>query len=155
MCAPESSLHDRLLYETGCLAARSEGRARVHASCPPTQHDLLTTACPQCRSPNCWEPESSQPAAPKCRVFLPAAAAWTSFPQHKCTQLLPDGQRCDGLLSTDGRSYGILRHSPALAYAHELMYQWSSRMANRGIAWCTMWRDIVDDIKGCGNVAPI
>ena len=70
-----------------------------------------------------------------------------------CNHVLPDGQRCDGLLSTDGRSYGILRHSPALAYAHELMYQWSSRMANRGIAWYTMWRDIVDDIKGCGNVA--
>ena len=75
-----------------CSAIRRSGAHT--ASCPPTQHELLTTACPQCRSTNCWEPEPSQPAAPNCRFSLPAAVAWTSFPQHKCTH--PDGQRSDG-----------------------------------------------------------
>lgn len=133
-----------------CLvAARSEGRQQVPVSCPPTPEELRTTACPKCRSVDRWALQPNRPAPGQCRVFLPAAAAWTNFPEHGCTFVSPDGQRCSGTLSTDGRPYGILRHSPGLAYGHELMYQWSDRMASRGIAWYTMWTDIVNDNKGC------
>lgn len=60
----------------------------------------------------------------------------------------PDGQQRCGKFSKDGKSHGILRHTHALAYGHDLMYQWASRVGSLGIAWFTMWSKVVTDIMG-------
>ena len=127
-------------------AERSAGLQKVPSVCPPTPDELRTSCCSVCGEVR-WVLVADQALPGPSKVFLPAAMVETTFPQHSCQSVSTAGQPCSGKLSTDGRYYGLLRQTAAVAFGLELLYQWSSRMADRGIAWATMWRDVLSDIK--------
>ena len=95
-----------------------------------------TTQCEGCGQCS-WELDEGV----QSYVFLPAAMVKTQFVTATCRQ-------CGVQLVVDGCEDGILRESKQVAFALEVMYQWSMKMMTDGIAWWTYWRDLLLKVEG-------
>ena len=88
--------------------------------------------CPSCNQSNWGHDEIGQP----CEVFLLAAMQQIRFVSHACST-----PGCLGKLEVDGLSVGLLRKSKSIAFAHEMLWDWSVRGATAGVTWHGHWRD--------------
>jgi hypothetical protein len=93
----------------------------IPASCPQSAQALATEQCGQCGIVNWAAAPDGEPE--RCRVFLPAADAWITFPAHSCQT-----PECKERLLADSCEYGLLRYSRGLAFGHELLYQYTRQL---------------------------
>ena len=73
-------------------------------------------------------------------MVLQSAVVSTVFTYRECCHIDENGSACPGLLTIDGKEFGVLRVTESLAFGHELLYHWSDRMAaGQSDTWRTSW----------------
>lgn len=101
--------------------------------------EQLQQPCVKCNRIS-WGP----PELTDSLVFLPASAVQTQFESHSC-----GSANCNGKLEPDGKEVGLLRKTAKLAFAHELLYQWTDQMGvGTPDSWSGSWRSSLLQMHG-------